>query len=94
MEEYVAFKENLTDELNPKGDLSKIKGKKLNYEREIRTFQDSNKFNINSMEVEASPIELLSQVLAAWYCVLQWGPQAIQEIFIFTVEEVHTQKSL
>ncbi len=56
-EEYITFKENFRVKLNPIGELSKIKGKEMRYTRKVRTFQDSKKFNIDSVEVEVFPVD-------------------------------------
>jgi ribonuclease J len=57
LEEYVTFRENFMVKLNQIGDLSKIKGKEMSYPRKIRTFQNSEKFNIDSIAVEAFPVD-------------------------------------
>jgi ribonuclease J len=56
-EEYVTFKENFMVKLNQIGDLSKIKGKEMSYPRKIRTFHNSKKFKIDSIEVESFPVD-------------------------------------
>ena len=56
-EEYVTFKENFMVKLNQIGDLSKIKGKDMSYPRKIRVFQNTGKFKIDSIEVEAFPVD-------------------------------------
>ncbi len=56
-DEYVTFKENFMVRLNRIGDLSKITGKDMSYPRRLLIFDNSKKFTIGSVEVEAIPVD-------------------------------------
>jgi ribonuclease J len=56
-EEYIIFKENFKIKENKKGDFSKCIGDSVKYPRNIHVIDGSNKFNINSIEVNTIPID-------------------------------------
>ena len=56
-EEYITFKENFMVKLNPIGELSKLRSKDMSYPRKIRMFPNAAKFSIDSIDVEAFPLD-------------------------------------